>query len=119
MDRLSDKRHKRFRRKIRIRKKLAGTAACPRLTVNKSCRNISVQAIDDSAGRTLSSISTLEKEFSGMGKSVEKAKIIGRKMGERLKMGEIEAVIFDRNGYKYHGIVKAIAEGAREAGLTF
>jgi len=119
MDRLSDKRHRRTRRKIRIRKKLVGTAACPRLTVSKSHRNISVQAIDDAAGRTLRSITTLEKEFSDMGKSMENAKIIGMKMGERLKMGEIETVIFDRNGYKYHGIVKAIAEGAREAGLTF
>jgi len=119
MNRLNDKRHRHNRRKLRIRKKLLGTAVRPRLTVCKSLKNISVQAIDDSTGRTLSSISTLEKEFSGMGRSVENAEIVGRKMGERLKRGKIEMVIFDRNGYKYHGIVKAIADGAREAGLAF
>lgn len=119
MNRLSDKRHKHIRRRLRIRKKLIGTATRPRLSVYKSHRNVSVQAIDDTTGRTLAAISTLEREFSGMGKSVEKVRIIGKKMGERLKMKNIEMVIFDRNGYNYHGIVKAIAEGAREAGLTF
>jgi len=117
MDRLSDKRHKHARRKFRIRKKLVGTATRPRLTVYKSCKNVSVQAIDDTAGRTLASIST--KEFPDMRKSVEQARVIGKKMGERIKSEKIETVVFDRNGYNYHGIVKAIAEGAREAGLVF
>ncbi|VDB01106.1 LSU ribosomal protein L18p (L5e) [Olavius algarvensis spirochete endosymbiont] len=119
MDRLSNKRHKHIRRKLRIRKKLTGTATRPRLSVYKSHRNVSIQAIDDSTGSTLTSVSTLEKEFSGVGKSVEGARIVGKKVGERLKAEKIEMVIFDRNGYNYHGIVKAIAEGAREAGLVF
>lgn len=117
MDRLSDKRHRHTRRKFRIRKKLVGTATRPRLTVYKSCRNVSLQAIDDSVGRSLAFIST--REFPGMGKSVEQARTIGKKMGERIKSKKIETIIFDRNGYNYHGIVKAIAEGAREAGLVF
>jgi len=119
MDRLSNKRHKRIRRKLRVRKKLTGTATRPRLSVYKSHRNVSLQAIDDSTGSTLTSISTLEKEYSDVGKSLEGARIVGKQMGERLKAKRIEMVIFDRNGYNYHGIVKAIAEGAREAGLTF
>lgn len=119
MDRLSEKRHKHAQRKRRVRKKIVGTAARPRLSVYKSLKNISVQAIDDITGRTLVSASTLEKEFSGVKHSVEGGKSIGRTIGERLKSAQIAAVIFDRNGYRYHGIVKAVADGARETGLKF
>jgi len=119
MDRLKSKRHRYIKRKLRVRKKVIGTAARPRLSVYKSHRNVSVQVIDDTTGKTLKSISTLEKEFSSIGKSVASARIIGKKMGERLKAERIDSVIFDRNGYSYHGIVKAIAEGAREADLAF
>ena len=119
MDRLNEKRHKHAQRKRRVRKKLLGTAARPRLTVFKSNRNISVQAIDDVTGTTLASVSTLEKEMSGISRSVEGGKVVGRKIAERLNELKVNSVIFDRNGYRYHGIVKAVAEKARESGLEF
>ena len=119
MDRLSEKRYKHAQRKRRVRRKLLGTAARPRLTVFKSNRNISVQAIDDLTGTTLASVSTLEKEMSGVSRSVEGGKAVGQKIAERLKEAKVKSVIFDRNGYRYHGIVKAVADGARESGLEF
>jgi large subunit ribosomal protein L18 len=78
-----------------------------------------VQAIDDMAGNTLTSVSTMEKDYQGMSNNVENAKSLGKVIGERLKEKKIESVIFDRNGYPYHGIVQGIAEGAREAGVKF
>ena len=119
MDRLSDKRRKHDQRKRRVRKKLIGTADRPRLTVFKSHKNISVQAVDDIAGRTLASVSTLEKDMAGVKRSVEGGKAVGQKLAERLKAAKVKTAIFDRNGYRYHGIVKAVADGAREAGLEF
>lgn len=119
MDRLGNKRRKRNQRKRRVRKKVFGTPKCPRLTVTKSLKNISVQVIDDEAGRTLVSVSTLEKELGKVKKGVEGAKTVGQKVGERLKAAKIKTIVFDRNGYPYHGIVKAVAEGAREAGIKF
>ncbi len=119
MDRLSDKRHKHAQRKRRVRKKILGTTERPRLTVFKSHKNISVQAIDDSMGRTVASVSTLEKEMAEVKRSVDGAKVVGQKIAERLKAAKIKTVIFDRNGYRYHGIVKALADGARESGLKF
>ncbi|RLW68398.1 MAG: 50S ribosomal protein L18 [spirochete symbiont of Stewartia floridana] len=119
MDRLSGKRQRRDQRKRHVRKKIAGTAARPRLSVFKSHRNISVQAIDDTAGKTMVSAATLEKDMSKTKKSVEGGKAVGKLVGERLKGMQVKSVIFDRNGYRYHGIVKAVADGAREAGLEF
>ena len=119
MDRLSNKRRKQAQRKRRVRKKIMGTEARPRLTVFKSHRNISVQAIDDVNGKTIASVTTLEKEMSGVSRSVEGAKAVGQKIAERLKEAKVKTVIFDRNGYRYHGIVKAVADGARESGLEF
>ena len=119
MDRLSEKWHKHAQRKRRVRKKILGTPERPRLTVFKSHKNISVQAIDDSNGRTVASVSTLEKELTGVNRSVDGAKVVGQKIAERLKAAKVKTVIFDRNGYRYHGIVKAVADGARESGLEF
>jgi len=119
MDRLSQKRYKQAQRKRRVRKKVLGTAVRPRLTVSKSHKNISVQAIDDVAGTTVASASTLEKELADVTKSLEGAKTVGQKIAERLKAAKVKGVVFDRNGYRYHGIVNAVAEGARESGLEF
>ncbi len=119
MDRLSGKRQRRDQRKRHVRKRIVGTATRPRLSVYKSHCNISVQAIDDTAGKTMVSASTLEKDMSKTKKSVESGKTVGKLVGERLKTIQVKRVVFDRNGYKYHGIVRAVADGAREAGLEF
>ena len=119
MDRLSEKRHKQAQRKRRVRKKITGTEVRPRLSVYKSHKNISVQAIDDITGTTIASVSTLEKELADVKRSIEGAKAVGQKIAERLKDAKVKTVIFDRNGYRYHGIVKAVADGARESGLEF
>ena len=114
----------RVRRHRRIRKKIAGTAERPRLVVYRSLRNIEGQLVDDGAGRTLAGLSTLDPELrgfeaEGQNRKVEHAFAAGKKLGERARDMGIEAVVFDRGGYKYHGRVKAFAEGAREGGLKF
>jgi len=119
MDRLGDKKRKHTRRKGRIRKKILGTTERPRLMVFKSHRNISVQAIDDVAGRTLASVSTLEKDMADTKRSMDGAKVVGRRIAERLNAIKVKRVVFDRNGYRYHGIVKTLADEARETGLEF
>ncbi len=117
-----DKNAVRQRRHLRVRKKISGTPACPRLSVYRSSKNIYVQFIDDVNGFTLASCSTLEKavkdEVAGKTKT-EAAKIVGKIAGERAKEKGIETVVFDRGGYNYTGRVRAIADGAREAGLAF
>ena len=89
------------------------------MTITRSNRNLSVQVVDDTVGRTLASISTLEKEFSTIRPTVEGAAKLGEAFGERLKEKKIAKVVFDRNGYLYHGVVKAFADGARKAGIEF
>lgn len=116
---LNDKDRRRLKRKIHIRKNLRGTAARPRMTVTRSNCNLYVQVIDDDAGKTLASISTLEKEFASLKPNTEGAAKLGEAMGERLKEKKITTVVFDRNGYLYHGVVKALADGARKAGIEF
>ncbi len=117
-----DKNAVRQRRHARVRKDLSGTPECPRLSVYRSSKNIYVQFIDDVNGVTLASCSTLEKsvkeEIAGKTKT-EASKIVGKLAGERAKEKGIAAVVFDRGGYRYTGRVKAIADGAREAGLEF
>jgi large subunit ribosomal protein L18 len=101
---------------------MGGTAARPRLAIYRSEKHIYVQAIDDAGGRTLAHASTLEAEVrSGVksGATIEAAKAVGGVIAERLKQGGIEAVVFDRGGFRYHGRVKALAEAARSAGLRF
>jgi len=112
----------RMRRHARVRKNLAGTAERPRLNVFRSLAGIYAQVIDDQAGRTLVSASTVEKDLAGRMKGMKKseqAKIVGQTVAERAKSKGIETVIFDRGGYRYVGRVKALADGAREGGLKF
>ena len=109
----------RGRRHRRVRKKVSGTAERPRLAVFRSSKHIYVQAIDDLAGRTIVSASTMEAGVrGGATATVEAARNIGKSIGERAKAAGITTVVFDRGGFKYHGRVAAVAEGAREAGLT-
>ena len=103
----------------RIRRKLRGTAERPRLAVFRSVAHIYAQVIDDAAGTTLVSASTVDKGGKTGGGNVAAAKAIGKLVAERAKDKGIKAVVFDRGGYQYHGRVKALAEAAREAGLEF
>ncbi|MCL2883246.1 MAG: 50S ribosomal protein L18 [Coriobacteriia bacterium] len=110
------------RRQRRIRGKISGTPEVPRLRVTRSNCHIYAQVIDDIAGRTLVAASSLDAEFKSQDKSgatVEGAEAVGELIGKRAKDAQIEAVVFDRGGYIYHGRVKALADGAREAGLKF
>jgi large subunit ribosomal protein L18 len=116
------KREARVRSHHRIRNKISGTASRPRLAVFRSLKQIYVQAIDDETGKTLASASSLEKEFRSGDKSggnIEAAKSVGASIARRLKEKGVEAAVFDRGGFIYHGRVKALAEAAREAGLKF
>ena len=116
---LNDKDRKRLHRKIHIRKSIYGTAERPRMTVTRSNKNLSVQVINDDEGITLASISTLEKEFAALKPNVVGATKLGEAFGARLKDKKITKVVFDRNGYLYHGVVKALADGTRSAGIVF
>ncbi len=112
----------RARRHSRVRKNLEGTADRPRLNVFRSLSGIYVQVIDDQSGRTLVSASTVDKDLrdklKGM-KKADQAKMIGQTVAERAKSKGIQAVVFDRGGYRYIGRIKALADGAREGGLQF
>ena len=114
-----DTRSQRIKRHNRVRSKISGTAQRPRLCVFRSENNIYAQIIDDVAGNTLCSASTVEKAFEGNGSNMEAAKKIGALIAERALQKGIEEVVFDRGGYIYHGRVLALAEGAREGGLKF
>ena len=114
-----DKAALRAKRHLRVRSKISGTAECPRLDVFRSNKNIYAQVIDDVKGVTLVSASSLEKEFNGVGSNKEAAKKVGELVAKRALEKGIENVVFDRGGYIYHGRVKELAEGAREAGLNF
>ncbi|WP_235738457.1 50S ribosomal protein L18 [Nocardioides alcanivorans] len=110
----------RLRRQVRGRKKLHGTAERPRLVVTRSARHITVQVVDDLVGKTLVSASTMETELrSDSGDKSEKAKKVGSLVAARAKEAGVSAVVFDRAGNKYHGRIAALADGAREGGLTF
>ena len=114
----------RERRHLRVRNKIRGTAERPRLVVFRSLKNVEGQVIDDDAGKTLLGLSTLTadlKSFSaeGQNRTIEQAHAAGKLLGERATAQGIETVVFDRGGYKYHGRVKAFADGAREGGLKF
>ena len=110
----------RTRRHIRVRKKVAGTPARPRLVVTRSARHVFVQVVDDDAARTVASASTMEADLRSFdGDKTAKARRVGQLVAERAKAAGVESVVFDRGGNRYHGRVAAIAEGAREAGLAF
>ena len=109
----------RGRRHLRVRKRLSGTAARPRLVVSRSARHIYAQIVDDTVGKTLVSASTMEADLRSFdGDKTAKAKRVGELIAERAKSAGVESVVFDRSGNKYHGLVAAIAEGARDAGLA-
>ena len=114
-----DTRGQRIKRHQRVRGKISGTAERPRLSVFRSEKNIYAQIIDDAAGCTLVSASSVEKGFEGNGGNVEAAKKVGAMIAERALKKGIEEVVFDRGGYIYHGRVQALADGAREGGLKF
>ncbi len=123
MGKLDLKRDARLKRKKRIRKKIIGTAQRPRLCVFRSAKHIYAQVIDDTTGCTLASAGSVEKQIKDLLADVEgktaKAKLVGKTIGERALAKGVKKVVFDRSGFQYHGRVKAISDGAREAGLTF
>jgi large subunit ribosomal protein L18 len=109
---------KRLKRRRRVRSKVRGSADRPRLSVFRSNKGIFAQLIDDSTGRTVAAVNWTEPEFRSLG-SMEQAKAVGEALARRAKEAGVETCIFDRGGYKYHGRVAALAEGAREGGLAF
>ena len=123
--RIKSKEDRRDRIKHRIRKRVTGTEQRPRLTVFRSVAHMYVQVVDDMSGRTIASASTVEPTVKGAlaknstGGNIEGAKAIGRTIAQRLIEKGVKRVVFDRNGFLYHGRVKAVAEAAREAGLEF
>jgi large subunit ribosomal protein L18 len=109
----------RVRRHLRVRKKVTGSTERPRLVVNRSAKHIFAQIVDDTVGRTVASASTLDATIrAAEGDKTAKAKLVGALLAERAKTAGVSAVVFDRGGYKYHGRVAAVADSAREAGLT-
>ncbi|HCN82871.1 MAG TPA: 50S ribosomal protein L18 [Sphingobacteriaceae bacterium] len=110
---------RRERIKKGIRKRLTGSAERPRLSVFRSNKEIYAQIINDTDGKTLVSASSLAKDFSAKGTKIEQSKEVGKLVASKALAAGISQVVFDRNGYLYHGRVKSLAEGAREAGLTF
>ena len=109
----------RERRHLRVRRKVSGTAECPRLCVFRSNNNIFVQVIDDVKGNTLAQASTLDKEVKTKHSNKEAAKEVGALIAKRALEKNIKTVVYDRGGYVYHGVVKEVAEAAREAGVEF
>ncbi|HNV86794.1 MAG TPA: 50S ribosomal protein L18 [Candidatus Omnitrophota bacterium] len=117
-----DRELKRKRRQLRLRKRLAGTSECPRLNVFRSHKNLYIQLIDDTEGRTLFSCSTLKESFqkvSKTGGNVDSARKLGLAAAQEMKTAGFSKIVFDRAGYYYHGRIKALADGLREGGLKF
>lgn len=118
----SERERTRLRRKVSIRKRISGTAERPRLTVFRSSKHIYAQAIDDVTGQVLAAASDLEAalkpELEGKNKK-DRAKVVGKAIGAKLLAKQVTAVVFDRNGFLYHGRIAHVADGAREAGLAF
>ncbi len=122
MGSVDQKKQARLKRKKSIRKKITGTPRRPRLSVFRSSKHIYAQIVDDAAGHTLASASTLEKEAASAEASkgkIEKATVVGKMIAQRAVKNGIKQVVFDRNGFLYHGRVKAVSDGAREGGLVF
>ena len=114
-----DRKAQRERRHLRVRRKISGTAECPRLCVYRSNKNLFVQVVDDVAGVTLAQASTLDKEVKEKHANIAAAKEVGALIAKRALEKNITTVVYDRGGYVYHGVVKELAEAAREAGLKF
>ncbi len=122
MGTLELKKQTRLKRKRRIRKKITGTAERPRLCVFRSAKHIYAQVVDDSTGRTLAAAGSVEGKIKGQSDikgKIDVASRVGKSVGERAKKQGVQKVVFDRNGFFYHGRVKAVSDGAREAGLLF
>lgn len=117
MKKLIEKANRRVRRKKHVRKIVEGTPERPRMSVYKSSKHLYVQVIDDHSGKTIAYANNLEKDNRSIPSNVEGAAKLGELIGERLKEKKITNVVFDRNGYVYHGKVKAIADGARKSGI--
>ena len=115
----TNRKAERERRHLRVRRKISGTAECPRLCVYRSNNNIFVQVIDDVKGNTLVQASTLDKEVKTKNSNKEAAKEVGTLIAKRALEKNIKTVVYDRGGYVYHGVIKEVAEAAREAGLEF
>ena len=116
--RTAGKTRARVRRHLRVRKKVVGSTARPRLVVNRSARHMFAQIVDDTAGRTLAAASTLDADIrTATGDKTAKARQVGELLAQRAAAAGISAVVFDRGGYRYHGRVAALADGAREGGL--
>jgi large subunit ribosomal protein L18 len=118
MKRIQEKLQRRARRKLRVRKNIKGTAQKPRISVFKSNKNLYVQVIDDINGNTLASVATVG-DLKDLGVTTVDAEKLGEALGNKLKALKIETAVFDRNGYLYHGVVKAVADGTRKAGIKF
>jgi large subunit ribosomal protein L18 len=119
---MNTKINSRLRRKIRIRKTVSGTPECPRFTVFRSLNQIYAQLVDDTQGKTLVAASSLSEEIAADLKNkskVEKGKLVGQLIAKKAAELNLQSVVFDRNGFIYHGRVKAVADGAREGGLKF
>ena len=114
-----DRKATRQRRHLRVRRKISGTAECPRLCVYRSNANLYAQIIDDVAGNTIVSCSTLDKDVKTKHANKEAAKEVGTLIAKKAAEKNIKTVVFDRGGYIYHGVVKELADAAREAGLEF
>jgi len=122
MSRIKDRKARRQRIKHRFRQTVRGTSQRPRLTVYRSLRHVYAQLIDDECGVTLASASSLDKDVAGSanhGGNIDSAALVGKTIAERAKDKGVETVVFDRSGFYYHGVIRAIAEAAREAGLKF
>ena len=123
MARWGTKEKKRERRHLRLRRKMEGTSERPRLTIYRSLTQIYAQIVDDTTGKTLVAVSSLTKDLKPRVKSakskIERSKLVGLAIAERAKAAGVTQVCFDRAGFRYHGRVKAVAEGAREGGLSF
>ena len=115
----TDRKAERERRHIRVRRKISGTSECPRLCVYRSNKNLFVQIVDDVNQTTLVSASTLDKEVKTKHANKEAAKEVGALIAKRALEKDIKTVVYDRGGYIYHGVVKELADAAREAGLKF
>ena len=114
-----DRKAERVRRHKRVRNKISGTADCPRLAVCKTNKNVIAQIIDDETAKTIIYVSTLDKEIKTKKANKEAAKEVGTAIAKKALAAKIDTVVFDRGGFIYHGVVKELAEAAREAGLKF
>ena len=117
MKRLRIKQEQRKRRKMRVRRKIFGAADRPRISVYKSNRHLYVQVIDDQNGHTLTQASSAGGETKGLRVSVEGGEKLGESLGKKMKNLGLEQAVYDRNGHRYHGVVKAVAEGVRKSGV--